>query len=438
MLADDLPTLASARDIVQALSRAIGTGELAVGSELPSIRALADDIGVSPGTVALAFRQLRDRGVITSAHGRRSRVAERPPIPRPMRLPLPDDVRDVSTSSPDPALLPDIGSFLTPDLYEHRLYNTSPLDESLEQVMTELFAADGIRGRLTAVNGALDGMERVLATHLRPGDAIVVEDPQWVSSLSLFRVLGLEIVPVPIDDEGMRPAELAEALGSRRISALILTPRAQNPFGAALSEERAAQLRAVLAEHPDVIVIEDDHASLIAGAPAATLTTGRAKWAVIRSMSKALGPDLRLAVLASDADTADRVEGRLLLGPGWVSHLTQRLVAAVLSDTGAIDQIAVAERTYSDRRRAFASALADRGIPSFARSGMNVLIPVSEESTLAGFLLTRGWSVRTGEAFRLRTRPFIRVTISALEPSDGAALADDLALALGGARYRPI
>lgn len=438
MLADDLPTLASARDIVQALSRAIGSGELAVGSELPSIRALADDIGVSPGTVALAFRQLRERGVITSAHGRRSRVAERPPIPRPLRLPLPDGVRDVSTSSPDPALLPDVGAFLEPGIYEPRLYNTTPLDDSLAEVMSAQFAADGIRGRLTVVNGALDGMERILATHLRPGDAVIVEDPQWVSSLSLFRVLGLEVVPVPIDDEGMQPAALADALDSRRISALILTPRAQNPFGSALSGERAEQLRAIIADHPGIIVIEDDHASLIAGAPAQTLTTGRGKWAVIRSMSKALGPDLRLAVVSSDADTADRVEGRLQLGPGWVSHLTQRLVAAALSDGAAQKRIAAAERVYAERRSAFAAALSNLGIPSSARSGMNVLIPVPEESTLAGFLLTRGWAVRTGEAFRLRTRPFIRVTTAALDPADGAALANEIALAMNPARFRPI
>lgn len=438
MLADDLPTLASARDIVQALSRAIGSGELAAGSELPSIRSLADDIGVSPGTVALAFRQLRDRGIITSGHGRRSRVSERPPIPRPMRLPLPEGVRDVSTSSPDPALLPDVGSFLEPGLYEPRLYNTTPIADDLAALMTAQFAADGIHGRLTVVNGALDGMERILATHLRPGDAVIVEDPQWVSSLSLFRVLGLEIVPVPIDDEGMRPSALEEALDSRRITALILTPRAQNPFGSALSASRADQLRAIIARHPELIVIEDDHASLIAGAAAQTLTTGRGKWAVIRSMSKALGPDLRIAVVSSDADTADRVEGRLQLGPGWVSHLTQRLVAAVLSDTSALRTIADAERIYAERRTAFADALTARGISSSARSGMNVLIPAPEESTLAGYLLTRGWAVRTGEAFRLRTRPFIRVTTAALEPADGAVLADEIALAMNSARFRPI
>ncbi|GGD62556.1 aminotransferase class I/II-fold pyridoxal phosphate-dependent enzyme [Microbacterium murale] len=437
MLADDLPTLVSSSAIAKAFSAAIASGELAVGTALPSIRSLSEEIGVSPGTVALAFRLLRERGVITSAHGKRSRVAERPPIPRPFRLPLPDDVRDLSTSSPDPALLPDVGSFLSPDLYAPRLYNTPALDDALVPIMSAQFAADGIDGQLTVVNGALDGMERILATHLRPGDAVIVEDPQWVSSLSLFRVLGLTVVPVPVDDEGMIPSALAEALGSRRSAALILTPRAQNPYGSALSPERAERLRAVIAKTPELIVIEDDHASLIAGAPASTLATGRQKWAVIRSMSKALGPDLRIAVMSSDAETADRVEGRLLLGPGWVSHLTQRLVAAVLSDEQAVAQIATAERVYTERRSAFAGALADRGIPSVGRSGMNVLIPVAEESTLAGFLLTRGWAVRTGEPFRLHTPPFIRVTTAALKPEDGVRLADDLRFALGGERYRP-
>jgi len=69
---------------------------------------------------------------------------------------------------------------------------------------------------------------------------------------------------------------------------------------------------------------------------------------------------------------------------------------------------------------------------------MNVLIPVPEESALAGFLLTRGWAVRTGEAFRLRTAPFIRVTIAALDEAGAGALADDIALAVGGQHYRPI
>jgi len=244
-------------------------------------------------------------------------------------------------------------------------------------------------------------------------------------------------VPVEVDDEGMRPEALRAALASRHCSALVLTPRAQNPYGSALTTRRVAELRDVLQPHPDLLLVEDDHASLIAGAPAATLTAGRSKWAVIRSMSKALGPDLRLAVVASDPETADRVQGRMLLGPGWVSHLLQRLVAAVLRDGVAVRAVADAEATYARRREALKAALGRRGIPAVGASGLNVLVPVQDEAALTGHLLARGWAVRSGEAFRLRTAPFVRVCTAALEETEAEALATvfaDLLASAGRAR----
>ncbi len=380
--------------------------------------------------MALAYRSLRERGVVTTAHGRRARIADRPALPRPLRVPLPPGVQDLSTSSPAPDLLPDIAAHLTPNLYEPLLYDGPPVEPHLAEIMRDQFATDGIDGVLTAVNGALDGMERILSTWLRPGDAVLVEDPQWVSSLALFSVLGLDIVPVAVDDEGMIPARLREALASRRCSALVLTPRAQNPSGAALSAERAEILRGEIAAYPDLLVIEDDHAGLIAGAPARTVTTGRRAWAVIRSMSKALGPDLRVAIMASDADTADRVQGRLLIGPGWVSHFSQRLVSAVLADPEARSAVGHAERTYTLRREALIDALATRGIASRGRSGLNVLVPAPEEAPLAAFLLSRGWAVRSGEAFRLGSRPFLRVSIATLDSERAPELADAFAEAM--------
>src|SRR5207249_12231596 len=141
----------------------------------------------------------------------------------------------------------------------------------------------------------------------------------------LLRALGLVLVPVAVDDEGVRPDELEQALAGGA-KALILTPRWQNPFGARLTAARAAELRALLDDYEDVLVVEDDFAGLLAQEEAHSVAAGRERWAIFRSISKAFGADFRLALMTGDRTTVARVEGRQLLATGWVSHLLQELV----------------------------------------------------------------------------------------------------------------
>src|SRR5262249_35804740 len=179
---------------------------------------------------------------------------------------------------------------------------------------------------LAILGGAMDAIERVLQAHLRPGDRVAVEDPGYAGVLDLVSALGLVPEPVALDDFGPQPAALEAALrGGTR--AVILTPGAQTPTGAALDATRARQLRALLDRHPDVLLVEDDHAGPVAGTPAFTLAHARKpRWAAVRSVSKSLGPDLRLAVLAGDATTVARVEGRQAIGAGWGRHVLQGAV----------------------------------------------------------------------------------------------------------------
>ncbi len=178
---------------------------------------------------------------------------------------------------------------------------------------TARLRADGIDpSHLAVVGGALDGVERVLGAWLRPGDRVAVEDPGYAPLFDLLSAMDMAIVPVSLDEYGARPDSLAQAL-ARGCAAVLLVPRAQNPTGAAWNKARTEDLPAVPAAHPDVLVVEDDHAADVAGAPAFTITAGRSRWVTIRSASKSLGPDLRLAVMAGDAVTVARVEGRRAL-----------------------------------------------------------------------------------------------------------------------------
>ncbi|MFF2660235.1 aminotransferase class I/II-fold pyridoxal phosphate-dependent enzyme [Kitasatospora sp. NPDC058032] len=427
-----------ASDIAAEVERGVSTGHLAPGTPLPPLRDLAAELGVNPNTVAAAYRLLRDRGVIETAGRKGSRIRPRPAhTPRDqLRLPVPAHARDLSDGNPDPALLPDLTAALASAAEAARRapvrYGDPAADPELLALAGAAFAADGLpSGPLAVASGALDTIERILVTRLRQGDAVAVEDPGWGSLLDLLAALGLRTLPVGLDDAGPLPGSLAEALeaGAR---AVVVTSRAQNPTGAALTAGRAAELRAVLAGRPDVLLIEDDHGQGIVDQPYHPLAgAGSAHWAVVRSAAKAYGPDLRLSVAVGDADTVGRLLGRQRLGTGWVSHLLQRTVAELWrADAAPAARVAAA---YRARREALIGALAERGIAAHGASGLNVWVPVPDEAVALAALVQRGWVAAPGARFRLQSPPGLRITVARLDPADARRLADDLAAVLGGA-----
>ncbi|KPI00793.1 transcriptional regulator, GntR family with aminotransferase domain containing protein [Actinobacteria bacterium OK074] len=418
----------------------MAAGRLAPGQPLPPMRELAAELGVNPNTVAAAYRTLRERGVIETAGRRGSRVRPKPATTGRefVRVEVPRGVRDAARGNPDPALLPPLaGAFAAAAAQgdaEPVLYGADPVEPELARLARADLDADGVPdGTVTVTSGALDAIERVLVAHLRPGDAVAVEDPGWRSLLDLVPALGLRTVPVGVDDEGPLDDDVRRALaaGAR---ALIVTCRAQNPTGAAVSARRARALRAVLREHPGTLLVEDDHGHRIVDLAPNPLAGTTRHWAFVRSVAKAYGPDLRLAVLTGDAVTLDRVRGRQRLAPGWVSRLLQRAVLRLWLD-GAVDATAVAA-AYGRRRDALIGALAERGIAAHGVSGMNVWVPVPDETGAVARLLHAGWAVAPGAVFRMSAPPGIRITVSTLRPEDTGPLADAVAAAVGSGPAR--
>jgi DNA-binding transcriptional MocR family regulator len=425
-------SVTGAEGIVEAVERAVSDHVVRPGDKLPTVRELATQVGLAPNTVAAAYRTLGARGIVTGRGRQGTRINAGPALPARPAPAIPAGTRDLANGNPDPALLPSWRGALQ-RLQPPAVSYTEAQDDlpELLDLARAQFAADDIHAdRALVVPGALDGVERVLVAHLRPGDRVAVEDPGFARSFDLISALGLVALPMAVDDEGPLPDALEGALGDGA-TAVLLTPRAQNPTGAVLSAARARVLRRVISAHPDLLIIEDDHAGPIAGATVATLTaTSRPRWAVVRSVAKSLGPDLRVAVLTGDRTTMDRVEGRLRLGTGWVSHLLQAIVVDLWSDPTTAAQIEHACATYTERREALLAALASHDIDAVGASGLNVWIPVTEEDVTISGLLARGWAVAGGERFRLRSGPAVRVTIATLSPADAARFASDLAVVL--------
>ncbi|WP_155056674.1 aminotransferase class I/II-fold pyridoxal phosphate-dependent enzyme [Streptomyces blattellae] len=429
-----------AAEIAASVESAVGSGGLEPGQLLPPMRELAVELGVNPNTVAAAYRILRERGVIETAGRRGSRVRPKPATTgrEYVRVDVPEGVRDVASGNPDPALLPPLAEAFAVAAEqgdrEPVLYGEEPVEPELARRARADLDAGGVPdGPLAVTSGSLDAIERVLAAHLKPGDTVAVEDPGWGSLLDLVPALGLRTAPVGVDDDGPLTDDVRRVLeaGAR---ALIVTDRAQNPTGAAIGAARARALRAVLREHPEALLIDDDHGHGIVDLPLHTLAGATRSWAFVRSVAKAYGPDLRLAVLTGDAVTVDRVQGRHRLGPGWVSRITQRAVVKLWAD-GAVDARVVAA-AYGRRRDALIGALAERGVAAYGRSGLNVWIPVPDETGAVARLLHAGWAVAPGARFRMSAPPGIRVAVSTLAADETAALADEIASAVAPAPIR--
>ncbi len=421
-------------EIAASVEAGVASGELPPGSLLPPMRELAGVLGVNPNTVAAAYRTLRERGVIETDGRRGSRVRSRPAsTPRDaLRMVVPAGVRDIAEGNPDVSLLPALDGALAAAALRHgrspTLYGADPVAPDLARIARADFDADGVPpGPVAVTSGALDAIERVLAAHLRPGDAVAVEDPGWGGSLDLVPALGLRVLPVAVDDDGPQADAVARALdaGAR---ALVVTSRAQNPTGAAVGAQRAGELRELLARHPGVLLIEDDHGHGIVDLPVHPLGGVTRHWVMIRSTAKAYGPDLRLAVLTGDEVTLDRVRGRQRLGPGWVSRLLQHAVVELWT-SHAVDRTAVA-RAYGERRDALVEALRERGVRAHGRTGLNVWVPVADETVVVTRLLAAGWGVAPGAIFRVEAGPGVRLTVSQLAVAEVPALADAVAAAV--------
>jgi len=102
-------------------------------------------------------------------------------------------------------------------------------------------------------------------------------------------------------------------------------------------------------------------------------------------------------------------------------------VAATWSDRACEALLRAASEAYTGRREALLAALAAQGVAATGRSGLNVWIPVREESAAVAFLAARGWAVRAGERYRTRTGPAIRITIATLAAREAVRLARDVA-----------
>jgi DNA-binding transcriptional MocR family regulator len=410
----DAPT---AKGLAQAVSRAIRDGELSAGDQLPPIRRLAEELMISPTTVSSAWQLLSRSGTIRSDGRRGTTVAptgrnggER--YSRALRHD-PDVTLDLSTGVPDPALLPALAPVLA--RLPGRSTPTSYLDDPVLPQLRELLARDWPYAAedVVVVDGAMDALDLISRTLLRPGDTVLVESPGFPPMLDLLEDRGVEMVAVPLTETGL-DLDAVEAALSRRPAAVFLQPRGQNPTGVSLTPTRARHLALLLGRH-DVIVVEDDSSGPISSSTPISLGAWIPDQVLhIRSYSKSHGPDLRLAAVSGPDALLSPVRHARALGQGWSSRLLQHVLAALLEDPDAVQEVGRARAEYARRRDLVVGRLHALGVDVPGTDGLNIWVPVRDEAAAVLRLASQGIAVTPGSPFAVEAKPgpegHVRVT----------------------------
>lgn len=414
----------SAVQIAGSVEQAIRAGRLAGDDPLPPIREAAARLGVNRNTVAQAYGLLRDRGLVYGRGRGGTRVTPAPDVGQELSVVrTAPDALDLASGNIDASLLPSLARAAARMQWQQTGYDRAGEDPELLDLFRATFRDEAVPAEhLMLGHSALDLVERALRGHIQPGSRVLVEDPVWPPLLALLRSLGVVVDPVPVDEQGVVPDKLAQGLGPA-VAAVVLTPRAQNPTGLDLPVERLEAIQRTLQDHPHVLLILDDHWGPLSAAPAPRIDPALSGWLLIRSVSKFLGPDLRLAVATGDGMTIARMARQFSVGPRWVSRLVQRMAIELWRDEETHAQVATARRTYAERRQALLDALRRNGFRPSDGSGVNLWLGVRDEAAIVERMAHRGYAIQGGQPFRLRSSPGVRLSIGNMPVPEALAIA---------------
>jgi DNA-binding transcriptional MocR family regulator len=337
------------------MRQALAAGRFPVGSPFPPERRLAADLGVSRTTVVAAYETLREEGWLESVQGSGTRVRREAP-PRAAAAPARAAERrhtafrglvDSGATAISflglhlPAISPDFEDALRETAGDAKAalrghgysgLGLPPLREAVAKHLT----ASGLPTRHSEVlvtHGAQQAIDIAARLLLRPGDAVVLEDPTYIGAIDLFEGAGARLVTVPLGPEGVRVERLAAAVERERPRAIYLMPTFQNPVGAVIPAEARREIAAIAERHGAVIVEDGTLDDLDFGTrpppPIAAFSRG-GRVVTIGSLSKLIWGGLRVGWLRAPAPLLDSAAELKVMSDLGNSPLSQTLAARLM------------------------------------------------------------------------------------------------------------
>ncbi|TPG79817.1 PLP-dependent aminotransferase family protein [Pseudomonas arsenicoxydans] len=417
--------------LADAVEQAITEGVIEPGSKLPPHRLLADSLGVTIGTISRAYGELERVGLVVARVGDgtyvRQRGMERPrdggfrnvseepqvffdmsrnqPIPGQEAFFLSQSLQALAL---DPQALQHLSGY-TADagLPRHRAAGAHWLRHQAFVPNAE---------QIVCVNGGQHGLLCALMALLKAGDTVVTEHLTYPGLISVARMLGIKLIGVAMDDEGLMPDALEDVCRNHRVSALYCTPTIQNPTASVMSVPRREATAEVCRQHNLLIFEDEAHAVLAEQRPLPLSHFAPERSVLIGSLSKAVSAGLRVGYLHAPQPLIGRLSAAVR-GTCWMASPLTLEVATQWIENGIAEQLLGQQIIEISRRKSLVAGLLDGVVYKTHSHSPHFWIEVPEPwraSQIASELKENNFLVATAEAFAVghgAVPQFIRASV---------------------------
>lgn len=417
--------------IADALAEDIRSGKLTVGSKLPTQRELAYGLGLNLNTVSRAFSEAEKRGLISGEVGRGTFVKMGAPRSR-FDWPHESQKQEKFNFGPnfpikaaDDKLVKQTLERLgkrkgISDLFHYQPEGFHPAHQMAGAQWLGVLGLDVHAEDVIVTCGALHSVFLAVFAQTKPGDAVLVEELTSPAIKGICTKLGLRMLPVAMDDEGIRPDRLRDVLEKNKAGLLITMPTMHNPTTATMSLERRERILEIVREF-GVVVVEDDVYRRLWNDPPPTLASlSPNNVCYCTSFSKIAAPGLRIGYLTLPLPLKSRAMEALRITT-WMAPPVMAQIASEWVTDGTLELLIQTQVTETRRRQAIAREVLE-GIPMSAHpSGHHCWLHLPDPwraSELALILEKKGVYVTPAENFSVGRGTFqhcIRVCLGAAE-----------------------
>ena len=356
------------RAIADELAARIAGGDLEAGARLPTHRDLADELGLTVGTVTRAYAELERRGLIRGEVGRGTFVGRRGSDDLMTLTEDPGDgFIDLGRNYPSPgAQVPELRRVLHAladdpglgRLLEYQDHEGRPAHRAAGAAWLGRIGYDVPPERVIVIAGAQHGLLAALAAVCAPGDRIGVEAMAFPGMKAVARMFGCRLVPLDMDGEGVRP-EAVEAACRGGVRMIGCVPSLNNPTNSIMSRERRRVLAEIVQAHGAFVVEDDIFGHLLEEPlpPIASLAPEHGLY--VTSLSKSLAPGLRVGYLVVPPALFERACS-VVRASCWMAPPLMAEIATRWFDDGSADRILARQRKEASDRMALAREILGR------------------------------------------------------------------------------